>query len=204
MQLETLQKDTSAVMCFTEVKFWSEHTNQYIENTALKFIHKNRFTFYDILALNVVSTASVLFKNIFLNDGLPAGFTKFPIGDWPLYLYLLMNGDAIYIDKVTSIYRYHSGGVYSPLTEQKRKLLNISVYKLFIAASAFKNYRSAIEREISINYLQVIDLELKKEQPDKTVIKKALLDDLKNMNAKNIRLPVKSFLKYILYTLHLK
>lgn len=204
MQVDALENDKNAVICFTKVKFWDEMSQEYVENTALRFIDKNRFSFFDILKLNVISTGSVLFENKF-NSMLPQEIYLFPIGDWLIYLFLMLNGsEAIYLNKVTTVYRKHDGGIYSKTSQLSRILLNISIYEKLLTLPQFQKYKSQIKKEISEKSYIVARIESKKDKPDSYLVKNGFHKTISNFNLTNIEIPLRGVVAAILFNLNIK
>lgn len=204
MQVDALENDKNAVICFTKVKFWDEMSQEYVENIALRFIDKNRFSFFDILKLNVISTGSVLFKNKF-NSMLPQEIYLFPIGDWLIYLFLMLNGsEAIYLNKVTTVYRKHDGGIYSQTSQLSRILLNISIYEKLLTLPQFQKYKSQIKKEISEKSYIVARIESKKDKPDSYLVKNGFRKTISNFNLTNIEIPLRGVVAAILFNLNIK
>jgi len=204
MQVDALENDKNAVICFTKVKFWDEISQEYVENTALNFIDKSRFSFFDILKLNVISTGSVLFENKF-NSMLPQEIYLFPIGDWLIYLFLMLNGnEAIYLNKVTTVYRKHDGGIYSQTSQLSRILLNISIYEKLLTLPQFQKYKSQIKKEISEKSYNVARIESKKDKPDSYLVKNGFRKTINNFNLTNIEIPLRGVVAAILFSLNIK
>lgn len=59
-----------------------------------------------------IQTSSIFFRNGLLKE-IPGWYYKAPYGDWPLYLLLSRYGKIENIRETMSIYREHSGGIYS-------------------------------------------------------------------------------------------
>jgi glycosyltransferase involved in cell wall biosynthesis len=75
-------------------------------------------TLEDIWRGNPIATGSTVFRNGLYE--MPAWYDDMPITDWPLHVLNAENGPIGYLDRVMSVYRIHSGGVYSALDERTR------------------------------------------------------------------------------------
>lgn len=73
----------------------------------------------DLLAENFVVTCSVLYRWGSV-DPLPAWFRKVRPGDWALHALVTRTAKIELMDDVMAVYRMHSGGVWSSLTERAR------------------------------------------------------------------------------------
>lgn len=83
--------------------------------------HRRTSMLEDILGGNFIATCSTLFRRG-LFGAVPEWYDSFfPITDWPLHILNAEHGTIGYIDETLGVYRIHSGGMYSPLSE-KRKL----------------------------------------------------------------------------------
>lgn len=200
MQVDALEKDKTAVISFTAVSFWDNTNKTLIENPATPFLKKDRFTFNDILDLNVITTSSVVYKNVFTN-GLPPGITNFKMGDWPIWLFLLLKGDAIFIDKITTVYRIHNSGVYTPLNQDKRWILTFETYERLLTYPEFKEHATFIKQRISDLSYNFVCNEIRKKDPDKARIRLFNTWATKFIDVRNMYYPVRSFLRSNMFIL---
>jgi glycosyltransferase involved in cell wall biosynthesis len=90
--------------------------------------HPETTTLDDLWAGNYIATASTMFRRG-LVDPIPEWYDAlFPITDWPLHVLNAEHGDVGYIDEVMSVYRYHEGGLYSPLSERRKQESTVELY----------------------------------------------------------------------------
>lgn len=69
---------------------------------------------------NFIATCSTMFRHR-LFGALPAWYDAlFPITDWPLHILNAEHGYIGYLNEVMGVYRYHSGGMYSPFSEERK------------------------------------------------------------------------------------
>jgi glycosyltransferase involved in cell wall biosynthesis len=73
----------------------------------------------DLWRGNPIATCSVMFRRHVFDD-LPAWYRTARWGDWPLYLLSADHGRIGYLPEVMAVYRVHSGGYWSRLTEVER------------------------------------------------------------------------------------
>lgn len=95
-------------------------------------------TIEDIWQGNFIATASTMFRNGLIGE-IPAWYLPlFPITDWPLYILHAEHGWIGYIDEVMCVYRLHSEGLYSPMTEVEKHDAMARFYRVM---NANLNYR---------------------------------------------------------------
>ena len=71
-------------------------------------------TFEHLVMGNYIPSVTVLFENKTLIKDPPAWIINFPYGDWPLYLWTLIEGGKIkFIDEVTAAYRTEIGASFA-------------------------------------------------------------------------------------------
>jgi hypothetical protein len=78
---------------------------------------------------NFIATCSTMFRRGLI-DEIPEWYDDFfPITDWPLHILNAEHGKIGYIDEVLGVYRYHSGGLYSPFSETKKQQETLKFYR---------------------------------------------------------------------------
>ncbi len=86
-------------------------------------------TLEDIWMGNFIPTCATMFRREPLGD-IPSWYIPmFPITDWPLHILNAERGQIGYIDEAMGVYRYHSGGLYSPLSEEKKQMETLKFYQ---------------------------------------------------------------------------
>jgi glycosyltransferase involved in cell wall biosynthesis len=110
-QIDYISKHENCNLVFTDVKLLEESNNKLESNWAT--ITKDIYRFKDIVQANVITTCTVLFRNSYRKHEIENWLTHFNIGDYPLYLFLLRDGYAYFLKDITSVYRQHSGGIFS-------------------------------------------------------------------------------------------
>jgi glycosyltransferase involved in cell wall biosynthesis len=85
-------------------------------------------TLEDIWLGNFIATCSTMFRRGLFGT-LPAWYDAlFPITDWPLHILNAEHGAIGYLDEVMAVYRYHSGGLYSPFSEERKLAETLKFY----------------------------------------------------------------------------
>ena len=98
-------------------------------------------TLEDIWLGNYIATCSTMFRRGLFGKT-PAWYDDlFPITDWPLHILNAEHGDIGYIDEVLGAYRYHGGGMYSPLSEPEKLNKTLDFYLRMNRNLAFRHDR---------------------------------------------------------------
>ena len=166
-----------------EVKF--ENINSYIEKVTSQFAipcdeETKKRLFTDIEYQFKISHAkgSAIFDDY---DNRNECFKMFPFGDMPLQLYLLLKGNAYYIDKIMSHYRVFSGGYNSEMLKNREKNKENQL-KLKSAIEAFDKFTSFEFHENIKVWSKRLDIEIKCLSGDvKGVFSKSNKEYLKKM-----------------------
>jgi glycosyltransferase involved in cell wall biosynthesis len=110
-QVDYISKHNDCNLVFTDVKCFDQKENKWYPNWAT--IDKEKYEFKDLAERNVITTCTVLFRNPDKQEELGNYLSRFSIGDYPLYLFLLRSGYGYYLKDITSVYWQHTGGVFS-------------------------------------------------------------------------------------------
>ena len=107
-QVQILQENQDISMVFHNA--WVMHEDSRKDYFINRGLDKERFTLTDIIEREwFIATASILHRRY---EPLPAEITNYSlVGDMLLHVANCMNGDAIYLNEVASVYRRHDGGV---------------------------------------------------------------------------------------------
>jgi glycosyltransferase involved in cell wall biosynthesis len=134
-QVEFLEANEEYAMCFHKVKIQKQDGE--IVDDFITNIPVNHESILDLARHgNYIHTPSTLFRNLITNY--PPEFSKSPIGDYPLYMYLSQFGRIKYHVEIMAVYR-HGVGVWS----------NHDQY--------FRRYNTAISHAILFQYFRLID-----------------------------------------------
>jgi hypothetical protein len=82
---------------------------------------------------NTIATASCLFRAKALNY-FPDKMAEFPMGDWPLWIWLSMQGDIFYDSSPMGVYRIHPDSTWS---SRRGSLKNLAILKMLCGISSF-------------------------------------------------------------------
>lgn len=198
-QVDILENDEKAALCFTQVKVWNENSWQYEQHWSKQFNIKERYTVEDILHTFNIVTCSIVFKNRY--RVLPYNPKDFPTGDVSLCAFLLLNGDAVLLNKITAVYREHDSGIYSPQSQEKKNVVFLNIFKTFLTYPAFHKQFPLIRTLLSDRAYRALCFEIKKETPDKTLVAQYHSTAVKHMHAHNLYFPLKTILRKIIFKL---
>lgn len=118
-QLERLKTSPNASLCFTNARVLLPdgkfHPYDYVDKEG------RNHTTASFLALNFnpIPTCSILFRKTAF-DGFPPPYYQSPFADWVLHSILIQNGEFLYLDSPTCVYRQHAGGVWSGIESEKQ------------------------------------------------------------------------------------
>lgn len=145
-QIMVLENDDKVILSFTDIKVLDQSTAVLKNNWA--GIDRLVYTVSDLLESNIISTCTVVTKNL-LDDKILKALSGFPVGDWPLYIMLLdkTNGVARYADFVGGVYREHGGGAFSSMGTVKRLTIKSIVYRKLLEVISRKSLKRKIHRE---------------------------------------------------------
>jgi len=151
-QVEFMEMNPDYSACFTNAIFLNEMDGtqrNFVENFSEGCIKTE-----DIIYAggSIFPTASILYRI----DSIDPGFqnkNKFLAGDTMLIINLALNGKVYFMNDVTCVYRRWSGGIYSQLTKNPKRLVDylektITGYR-HLNSITRKKYKKQIERRIS-------------------------------------------------------
>jgi glycosyltransferase involved in cell wall biosynthesis len=111
-QVDYLDCHLECVLCFHNVLMIYDDKSQPDRLYNSQF-QKEISSFEDLLTNYFTQTCSVMFRNGLLKE-FPDVFYQVFAGDRLLFLFVSEHGSCGYINQVMSVYRIHSGGVWSP------------------------------------------------------------------------------------------
>lgn len=158
-QVDFLEGNEEYVACFTNALYQNEITKSkrlFISNLKEGQVPTDSIILH---GGGIYPTASLVFKNKLIPNEL---FGKFPgiAGDDLLIMLLAMAGKVNFLDETTCVYRRWSGGIYSMISNDKRRVVehrkkNISGLLLF--KDFYKNsHKKSIKKRISKESLFVL------------------------------------------------
>jgi glycosyltransferase involved in cell wall biosynthesis len=106
-----------------QVDYLRDNPKCYILGTNFKRLYNNgqfelvekshsklSYTFEDLIFENLVTSVTVMFRNIQNQETIPTWINKFPYGDWPTYLWTIKNNGTVeFLNDVTAVYRTDIG-----------------------------------------------------------------------------------------------
>ena len=150
-QIKLLEQHPKAGICFTNIKILKSGTGSFEKNWAT--ISKKEYSLEDIITNNVISNCTVVMRNN-LNPAILNEVSKFEVGVWPLYILSMekANNSAVYLDKITTIYRHHDGGFHSTKNTIQRLKITNSVYKRLLKIVQSRKVLKCIQRQLTKNF----------------------------------------------------
>ena len=195
MQVDALENNLDAVLCFTQVKVL--RNNQFEAHWSESYNIKQRYSLEDILITFNIVTCTLLFRNLY--SELPYNPFDYPTGDVSLSAFLLLNGNAIYIDQITAVYRLHEKGIYSPQNLEKKNLVFLKIFEQLIKEPLFEKYYKLLTTLLADRAYQAFCFEIKKENVDWEIAKGYANKAVKQMSFRNLFFPFKTIFRAALY-----
>ncbi len=155
-QIDFLEANPEYAICFHPVNIIYVNTKK--ANHFRPNNQQTTTTIKDLLKKNFIHTSSAMLRNRIF-DNFPDWFNKVKIGDWPLFLLVSKYGNIGFIPDVMSVYRKHSGGVWSNQKNIEKKKAIIEVYN-YIENDLSPEYKKNIKDfKESIYYHLIGDFE---------------------------------------------
>lgn len=148
-QVSFLDNHPECAVCFHNVEVIYEDRSQEPRNYCPSGL-KEISGLEDILKRNFIPSCSVMFRRGLAHE-LPDWFCLTGMGDWPLHLMNAEKGKIGYIDQVMGVYRVHSGGAWSSLSQIELLHENIKFYHYANAHLGFR-YDRLIKTCLSDRY----------------------------------------------------
>jgi glycosyltransferase involved in cell wall biosynthesis len=112
LQVNYLDSHPDCSICFTRAAVIDDG-DQPVDTPSVIRELKPVYSLKDYLARSFQPrTCTVMFRNRLFED-FPEWFYRLPVGDFPLHVLNAQRGDFGFLDRVTSTYRIHAGGVWS-------------------------------------------------------------------------------------------
>jgi glycosyltransferase involved in cell wall biosynthesis len=122
-QVDFMESNHEYNLVFTNFSILNQNSEKFSIKTHLdRFNSDKTFKCKDITYNNLIPTLTVLLRNN--NLSYPKKYETIYPGDWPLWVYLSLNGKIRYLNFKSSVYRLHDNGVCS----SSRKTENIKRY----------------------------------------------------------------------------
>jgi glycosyltransferase involved in cell wall biosynthesis len=128
-QADFLDAHPECAVCFHNATVVHEDGSRAPWNWTLPD-HPAISTLEDIWLGNFIATCSTMFRRDLFGE-VPGWYaTLFPITDWPLHILNAEHGHIGYLNEVMGVYRYHGGGLYSSLSEERKLAETLRFYKV--------------------------------------------------------------------------
>lgn len=150
-QIDLLKHFPNAGICFTDIKILKTETVAFEKNWAT--IEKKEYSLTDILVNNVISNCTVLMRNN-IDDAILNQLLQFEVGDWPLYILSMYKDNciAVYLNKITTIYRHHDRGFHSTKNTIDRLKITNTVYESLLKIISSPKFLKCINKQMTKNF----------------------------------------------------
>ena len=129
-QVDFLETHPECNICFHQVLRQYENSDK-LPDVFPKFT-ENKILNKDYLYLGcLITSCSVLFRNIILSGEYLNRPEKLKNGDWVKFVFLAQHGDIGYLNDLMSVYRIHSNGIWSGSSEIQRAESIIQTFEFF-------------------------------------------------------------------------
>lgn len=162
-QYDALEQHPECTVCFTKAAVINAEDTKILKHIPNDSSRLNKiFSLRDYcreefyIGQWTFHTSTMMFRRSILDGYMEVSsneFKDFPYGDMPMMLYNLIKGNGIYIDEITSHYRWLSGGYNSYMKDHIDKA-NAKDLKLIDALKAFDKYTN-------YKYSSLIDYRIK-------------------------------------------
>ena len=169
LQFDELEKNPDCSICFCKVQQINKNniplkkTIPFQNEKVNKIINLKDFSYVQFyLGHWLFQTSSFFVRNDLLqiySFKRPTCFSLFPYGDMPLQLFMLLQGNGLYIDKIMSCYRVLSGG-YNSKVLANPSLRKKDKEQLIDAMLSFDEYTSHQYQSYINNWLIGIKIDI--------------------------------------------
>lgn len=175
-QVKLMEANPDAAMIFTNAEVLNQ-TSMVADDTYVmrSFDERQEFSFDELLKSNPAPTCTVLFRNG-LFEKFPEEYYQSPYADWMFNLLNAEHGRILYMKDVTSVYRYHPGGVFGQSDELMRIRRMLQCYELI--ASIFSHNARAVK--LVGRFIKETNLKLEREYKKQGQFSKYLLKYVQN------------------------
>ena len=134
-QVEFLDARPDVTICFHNVQVVNEHS-QSMGSLWTGPGQPEVSELRDLLRGNPIAASSVVYRRAAVSE-VPGWYDRFfPVTDWPLHVLYAREGRIGYLDQTLGVYRLHSGGLYSTLSERQKLEANVDFYRRLRACSS--------------------------------------------------------------------
>lgn len=162
--IDFLKDNPECCISFNQASVFWQDTGVFEESVVHRSLNKRVYNIDDIVKAYVIGNESCAFYDGRLFELLPDSLFKLFIGDWMFNTFCSTFGDIGYIPDVMSVYRKHSGGIWSGLDDMQRQrdtIKNIDEYNKylgFIFDREYTDLRNQCIMEFNGNYSENLDL----------------------------------------------
>ena len=185
-QVQSLEEDQKAVICFTDIKVLDEDEKTYHSNWAN--ITKEQHYLKDIIKANPITTCSVMFRNHCISIS-GNSFRDLQMADWPLYIELLTHGYAKYLKNTTAVYRRSMQSSFSKNTVLEKLQKKLKALEYLLAHPPMAPHKYLLQTEWN-NHAYAIAIRLPKQDARRNYYLDIVL---KNKFLNHIPLSLKAF-----------
>ncbi len=185
--VDVLEANESVSVVFTNSERCSEDgafTGRYLTDSKFSM----RSDIKSLLRSNTATSGTVVYRQ-FDPAVLEPWIYDMNMGDWPVNLVALGDGDLFYLNDVSSAYRVHAGGVWSSSSELSRRYQVLRSYRIMLDNGLFDScYKDALEEYlrqlIKLHGKVGMNLKCKIRKEAKAVYSSCLISSTKRLKAK--------------------
>ena len=145
-QVDFLEANADYSICFHDIMILRD--GMFFQNNITTVPKSATTTIEDLSKGNYIMTGSTLFRRALIH--IPNFFFKLNAGDYPLFLILANKGKIYFFNEKMSVYRIHSGGIFS--NANPIKLMKGNVYLLEKLTFYFKNDTVKTNLKLQLNF----------------------------------------------------
>lgn len=151
-QVDFLEHHPECAICFHNATVVHENGSQE-PHLWTRMNQREITTLEDLWMGNYIATCSTMFRRGLFGE-FPAWYESFfPITDWPLHILNAEHGKIGYINEVMGVYRYHSQGAYSQLSQPEKLEATLQFYRRMNACLNFK-YNGLVQTAIAKYFIE--------------------------------------------------
>ena len=189
-QVDYLEANSDAVICFTSIKVFDDDTQQMVSYWGAD-TPDIKYTMKELIKGNVAPACSVVFRNR-LAAIKKHTFNGVSIVDWVLYLLLIGNGYAKYLNFESAVYRLSSGSFYSKNTLEQQLEKKKVAYEYLLKSPELFAWKENLQVSYYLN-LYSLAIRLPVNDPTRKKYLKSIIGRIVNGN---LTLAGKALFKY--------
>ena len=189
-QIDYLESNPDAIICFTSIKVFDDDIQQMVPYWGAN-TPDIKFTMKELIKGNIAPACSVVFRNR-LTAIKQHTFESVSIVDWVLYLLLVGNGYAKYLNFESAVYRLSSGSFYSKNTLEQQMEKKKAAYEYLLQCPELYLWKKNILMSYYLN-LYSLAIRLPVNDPTRKKYLKSIIGRIVNGN---LTLAGKALFKY--------